>query len=92
MHQISFANTPFKLGQIPELAVGANPIKVLNTGNDVLVYNGDTFNVTVWDDTSWSAAGIAWEVKIGSVSTPVSEQLKSRVFHCLIKDYLLLGC
>lgn len=41
-----------------------------NTGNDILSLSGDTYEVTVWDDTTWNSfhAGIGWKVTFNGIT------------------------
>jgi hypothetical protein len=61
-----YANAQFDDAFVAEIAVGASSITADNTGNDILDYNGDTYEVSVWDDNSNTTCGLSWTFNGGS--------------------------
>jgi hypothetical protein len=56
------SNAQFTDASLVEYNVGLTPILSNNTGNDILDFGGNTYEVSVWDDNNINNAGLSWKV------------------------------
>lgn len=52
----------FTEGVAAETNVSAAPVDAVNTGSDILDFNGSTYEVSVWDDNNQTSSGLFYKV------------------------------